>query len=63
MFLTSVLSVWSQTCTEADSYFRDVSEGSPFRMVLVNRVVVGKPRRVLHNRHRTLSPASYDSVR
>lgn len=55
--------IYTTSCSsKADSYFRDVSEGSPFRMVLVNRVVVGKPRRVLHNRHRTLSPASYDSL-
>ncbi|KAK0446215.1 hypothetical protein EV421DRAFT_259376 [Armillaria borealis] len=55
--------IYTTSCSsKADSYFRDVSEGSPFRMVLVNRVVVGKPRRVHHNRHRTLSPASYDSL-
>ncbi|KAK0480148.1 hypothetical protein IW261DRAFT_116938 [Armillaria novae-zelandiae] len=55
--------IYTTSCSsKADSYFRDVSEGSPFRMVLVNRVVVGKPRRVHHNRHRTLLPASYDSL-
>ncbi|KAK0205006.1 hypothetical protein DFS33DRAFT_1382907 [Desarmillaria ectypa] len=55
--------IYTTSCSsKADSYFRDASEGSPFRMVLVNRVVVGKPRRVHHNRHRNLSPSSYDSL-
>ena len=49
--------------SEADDYSKNTSKKAAFRVLLVNRVVVGKPYKRLHNAtNLTEPPSGYHSV-